>query len=67
MPADRPSILHLVEEAASGGAGSDVMLAKLSEVLFVHAVVTQWQQNRGAAWQFANTDDKGSCDVIALG
>jgi AraC-like DNA-binding protein len=29
------SILHLVEEAASDGAGSDVMLAKLSEVLFV--------------------------------
>jgi AraC-like DNA-binding protein len=32
------SILHLVEEAASGGAGSDVMLAKLSEVLFVDTV-----------------------------
>src|SRR4029077_7803949 len=29
------SILHLVEEAASNGAGSDVMLAKMSEVLFV--------------------------------
>jgi len=29
------SILHLVEEAASDGAGSDAMLAKLSEVLFV--------------------------------
>jgi AraC-like DNA-binding protein len=29
------SILHLVEEAASDGAGSDVMLAKLSEILFV--------------------------------
>ena len=29
------SILHLVEEAASDRAGSDVMLAKLSEVLFV--------------------------------
>ena len=29
------SILHVVEEAASDGAGSDVMLAKLSEVLFV--------------------------------
>ena len=29
------SILHLLEEAASARAGSDVMLAKLSEVLFV--------------------------------
>jgi AraC-like DNA-binding protein len=29
------SILHLVEEASSDRAGSDVMLAKLSEVLFV--------------------------------
>jgi len=29
------SILHLVEEAASNRAGSDVMLAKLSEALFV--------------------------------
>jgi AraC-like DNA-binding protein len=29
------SILHLVEEAASGGAGSDAMLAKLTEALFV--------------------------------
>jgi AraC-like DNA-binding protein len=29
------SILHLVEEAASGHAGSDAMLAKLSEALFV--------------------------------
>jgi len=29
------SILHLVEEAASGRVGSDVMLAKLSEALFV--------------------------------
>ena len=29
------SILHLVEEAASGRIGSDAMLAKLSEVLFV--------------------------------
>jgi transcriptional regulator GlxA family with amidase domain len=29
------SILHLVEEAASGNAGSDAMLSKLSEALFV--------------------------------
>jgi AraC-like DNA-binding protein len=29
------SILHLVEEAGSGRVGSDVMLAKLSEALFV--------------------------------
>jgi AraC-like DNA-binding protein len=29
------SILHLVEEAASGHVGSEAMLAKLSEVLFV--------------------------------
>ena len=29
------SILHLVKEAASGKAGSDAMLAKLSEALFV--------------------------------
>ena len=29
------SILHLVEEAGSGRAGSDAMLAKLSEALFV--------------------------------
>jgi transcriptional regulator GlxA family with amidase domain len=29
------SILHLVEEAASGRIGSDAMLAKLSEALFV--------------------------------
>ena len=29
------SILHLVEEAASGGVGSEAMLAKLSEALFV--------------------------------
>jgi AraC-like DNA-binding protein len=29
------TILHLLEEAASGGAGSDAMLAKLSEALFV--------------------------------
>jgi hypothetical protein len=29
------SILHLVEEAASGRVGSEAMLAKLSEVLFV--------------------------------
>jgi len=29
------SILHLVEEAASGGVGSAAMLAKLSEALFV--------------------------------
>lgn len=29
------SILHSVEEAASGGAGSEAMLAKLSEALFV--------------------------------
>jgi AraC-like DNA-binding protein len=29
------SILHLLDEAASARAGSDVMLAKLSEVLFV--------------------------------
>jgi AraC-like DNA-binding protein len=29
------SILHLVDEAASGGAGSEAMLAKLSEALFV--------------------------------
>jgi AraC-like DNA-binding protein len=29
------SILHLVEEAASGNAGSEAMLAKLSEALFV--------------------------------
>lgn len=29
------SILHLTEEAASGRVGSDAMLAKLSEVLFV--------------------------------
>jgi transcriptional regulator GlxA family with amidase domain len=29
------SILHLVEEAASGRAGSDAMLSKLSEALFV--------------------------------
>jgi AraC-like DNA-binding protein len=29
------SILHLVEEAVSGRAGSDAMLAKLSEALFV--------------------------------
>ena len=29
------SILHLVEEAASDRAGSDAMLAKLSEALFV--------------------------------
>ena len=32
------SILHLVEEAASDRAGSDVMLAKLSEVLFVDTI-----------------------------
>jgi AraC-like DNA-binding protein len=32
------SILHLVEEAASNRAGSDVMLAKLSEVLFVETM-----------------------------
>ena len=29
------SILHLVEEAASGRVGSEAMLAKLSEALFV--------------------------------
>src|SRR5262245_66479448 len=29
------SILHLVEEAASGRMGSEAMLAKLSEALFV--------------------------------
>jgi AraC-like DNA-binding protein len=29
------SILHLVEEAASGRAGSDAMLAKLTEALFI--------------------------------
>jgi AraC-like DNA-binding protein len=29
------SIVHLVEEAVSGGVGSDAMLAKLSEALFV--------------------------------
>jgi AraC-like DNA-binding protein len=29
------SILHLVEEAGTGGVGSDAMLAKLSEALFV--------------------------------
>src|SRR4029079_18498416 len=29
------SILHLVEEAASGRIGSEAMLAKLSETLFV--------------------------------
>jgi AraC-like DNA-binding protein len=29
------SIQHLVEEAASGGIGSDAMLAKLSEALFI--------------------------------
>jgi AraC-like DNA-binding protein len=29
------SILHLVEEAASDGAGTDAMLARLSEVLFL--------------------------------
>lgn len=29
------SILHLVEEAASGGVGSEAMLAKLSEALFI--------------------------------
>ena len=29
------SILHLVEEAVSGGVGSEAMLAKLSEALFV--------------------------------
>jgi AraC-like DNA-binding protein len=32
------SILHLLEEAASDRAGSDAMLAKLSEVLFVDTV-----------------------------
>ena len=32
------SIMHLLEEAASDRAGSDVMLAKLSEVLFVDTV-----------------------------
>ena len=32
------SIVHLVEEAASDRAGSDVMLAKLSEVLFVDTI-----------------------------
>jgi transcriptional regulator GlxA family with amidase domain len=32
------SILHLVEEAASDRAGSDVMLNKLSEVLFVDTI-----------------------------
>ena len=32
------SILHLVEEAASGRAGSDAMLSKLSEALFVETL-----------------------------
>lgn len=32
------SILHLVEEAASGRVGSEAMLAKLSEALFVEAL-----------------------------
>ena len=32
------SILHLVEEAASGRVGSAAMLAKLSEALFVEGV-----------------------------
>jgi AraC-like DNA-binding protein len=32
------SILHLVEEAASGKVGSEAMLAKLSEALFVDAL-----------------------------
>ena len=32
------SILHLVEEAASGRIGSDAMLAKLSEALFVDTI-----------------------------
>jgi AraC-like DNA-binding protein len=32
------SIVHLLEEAASGQAGSDAMLAKLSEALFVETV-----------------------------
>jgi len=32
------SILHLVEEAASGRVGSEAMLAKLSEALFVDAL-----------------------------
>jgi len=32
------SILHLLEEAASNSAGSDAMLAKLSEALFVDTV-----------------------------
>jgi AraC-like DNA-binding protein len=32
------SILHLVEETASGGAGSEAMLAKLSEALFVETL-----------------------------
>ena len=34
----RNSILHLVDEAASGRAGSEAMLTKLSEVLFVDVV-----------------------------
>jgi AraC-like DNA-binding protein len=43
------SILHLVEEAASGRGGSEAMLAKLSEALFIdtlrrYAAVLQEQQ-----------------------
>jgi AraC-like DNA-binding protein len=45
------SILHLVEEAASGRVGSEAMLAKLSEALFVDAlrryVSTLSEQERG--------------------
>lgn len=32
------SILHLVEEAGGGGIGTDAMLSKLAEVLFVHTL-----------------------------
>jgi transcriptional regulator GlxA family with amidase domain len=36
------SIMHLVEEAASGRIGSEAMLAKLSEALFVDTLQTGW-------------------------
>jgi len=54
------SILHLVEEAASGRAGSEAILAKLSEALFVDTLrrhVAQMPERR-AGWL------AGACDPI---
>ena len=59
------SILHLVEEAASDRAGSDAMLAKLSEALFVD-YLSDPPMAYLTGWRLRLAPEQESCELIRL-